>query len=278
MEITPIELETRLSQAKEMFAAAAANGKPKQRLKALTEMRSILCSLETSELCEQFYNAVFLHIIVGTDRCYNAATRKKAAKCFQELVSKLLAFCEEKEEKLSLRLQVLDSVEARIFEFSGVDTHSSETALETARPALIAMNFLAQQCLKHMDVTLVNRFLNHGVAFLSDNRQVIRVLAIRLFRVFCKKLPSFMITQFQDYILESVFSAHAETESTGTIRRANQIFFDVLIGAFGYEIVCKYAKGQEGTLKLLKALEKKRRRRKVTSSSKKRKRTHSMVQ
>lgn len=79
--------------------------------------------------------------------------------------------------------------------------------MEVARSTLIAMNIFAQQQLKHMNGALVSRFLNHAIVFLADNRPVIRVLAIRLLRVFCKKMPAFMISQFQvDFVRHSIFN------------------------------------------------------------------------
>lgn len=52
--------------------------------------------------------------------------------------------------------------------------------------------------------------------------------------------------------------------------------FEILIEKFGYEVVCKYAQGQEGMLKFLKTLEKKRRR-KLAPPSDKAKSTRSAV-
>jgi hypothetical protein len=141
------------------------------------------------------------------------------------------------------------------------------------------MNIFAQQHLKTMNGALVSRFLNHSTLFLKDKRPVIRVLAIRLIRIFCKKLPDFMINQFQvilfpksvililqDYILDSVFQYQPENENTSTIRKANRFLFETMIEKFGYEVVCKYVTGNAGILKFLKKLEKTRRR-KLTQGS-----------
>lgn len=187
-------------------------------------------------------------------------------------------------------LQILDSVESCLFVLSGFKSKSSEIPLEHARSTLISMNIFAQRYLKAMNGALVNRFLNHSIVFLGDNRPVIRVLAIRLMRVFCNKLPPFMITQFQvdlellhvfiyfqDYILESVFSNQPESENTGTIRRANRFLFGTLIEKFGYEVVSKYVNRQEGLLKFLKKLEKVRRRKLAPPPAKSKSSTRSTV-
>lgn len=100
-------------------------------------------------------------------------------------------------EHATIQVKILDSIETKIFEFSGFETKSTDVPLEEARATLIAMNIFAQQHLKSMNGALVSRFLNHATLFLREKRPVIRVLAIRLIRIFCKKLPYFMITQFQ---------------------------------------------------------------------------------
>ena len=61
-------------------------------------------------------------------------------------------------------------------------------------------------------------------------------------------------------MLETIFNHQPENENTTTIRKANRFLFETLIEKFGYEIVCKYAKGNEGLLKFLKNLEKARRK------------------
>ena len=96
-----------------------------------------------------------------------------------------------------MKIQVLDSIETKLFEFAEFENKSSNIPLELVRSALIAMNIFAQQQLKQMNGALISRFLNHATVFLKDNRPVIRVLAIRLMRIFCKKLPNYMIIQFQ---------------------------------------------------------------------------------
>lgn len=172
-----------------------------------------------------------------------------------------------------MKIQVLDSIEAKIFGFAEFKVKSVDIEMERARSALIAMNIFAQRHLKNMNGALISRFLNHATVFLKDARSVIRVLAIRLIRVFCKKLPGYMISQFQvnqlllfitlffqDYILESIFAYQPESENTGTIRKANRFLFEILIEKFGYEVVCKYITGHEGLQKFLKNLEKARRK------------------
>lgn len=98
----------------------------------------------------------------------------------------------------------MDSIESRIFEFSGFTKQSSEVSTEIARSTLIAMNILAQLYLKQMNGALVHRFLNRAVEYMADSRPVIRVLAIRLLRVFCKKLPSFMVGLFKVMLAKQV--------------------------------------------------------------------------
>jgi len=226
----------------------------------LSLFRYILRSLDSMEKCEQFYGIIFTQLIVGMDRSHNSSTRQNAAKCFQDLIDKLIEFLSDEEESETLKIQVLDSIEAKIFDFAEFKVKTVDIEMERARSTLIAMNIFAQQHLKSMNGALISRFLNHATIFLKDSRPVIRVLAIRLMRIICKKLPGYMISQFQDYILESIFAYQPESENTSTIRKANRFLFETLIEKFGYEVVCKYIIGNDGLQKFMKNLEKTRRK------------------
>lgn len=47
-------------------------------------------SLGALDECRQFYDTVFPNIIFGMDRSHNSLARKNAAKCFIELIDKMI--------------------------------------------------------------------------------------------------------------------------------------------------------------------------------------------
>ena len=93
-------------------------------------------------------------------------------------------------------------MEAAIYALAiGVDTANGEddeeAPLDRVRPALIAANLLAQQHLRAMNGALIVRFLNHALELQYDERAPIRALAIRLMRMFAKKMPDFTLREYQ---------------------------------------------------------------------------------
>ncbi|CAD5215799.1 unnamed protein product [Bursaphelenchus xylophilus] len=238
-----------------------ANGKasvaPSSWAARLVVFKSILNSLKTVEEVNKFTEVVFDQVVMCLDKSRSQAVRHNAVKCFQDIVSSLLFFGNENEIHAS---QVLDGLVTKIFEFSGVKTRSESEPLEKVRATLIAYNVLAQTHLKDMNAALTAQFLQKTFLFLKDRRSPIRVLAIRLIRIFCKKMPEYSFRQYQDLILDNIFNCQTADENTVNVRRANKVLFTLLIDIVGVEVLCKYANKQQGWGKFLRKLDKTRRK------------------
>jgi hypothetical protein len=64
--------------------------------------------------------------------------------------------------------------------------------------ALIALNFLAQKQLKNVNAALISQLIGHSTGILQQiSNPKCRVLAIRLVRTICRKMPAFMFEQFK---------------------------------------------------------------------------------
>ncbi|KAI6242755.1 RRP12-like protein [Aphelenchoides fujianensis] len=225
----------------------------------LVVLRLAGVALPTVEGIKQLWDLVLDQVVGCMDKSHSRLTRQNAVRCFHALISAML---EKSGEEESARIQVLDAVEAGLFAYTGVKTTSGSQPLERIRAALIAMNLFAQKHLRSMNAALVSRFLSHAVLFVSDSRSPVRVVAVRLMRVFAKRLPDFMLRQYQEVILDAVFNGQTADENSSSVRRANRLLFEVLIEKFGYEVLCKVAGKQQGWLKFLKKLEKLRRTKK----------------
>ncbi|KAI6194249.1 RRP12-like protein [Aphelenchoides besseyi] len=230
----------------------------------LVVIRMAAAALPSVESIKSLWDVVSDQVICCMDKSHSRLTRQNAVRCFQTIVATMLEQCPDEE---SARIQVLDSVESGLFAYTGVTKSSNKEPLERIRAALIAMNLFAQKHLRTMNAALVNRFLNHAVVFVSDTRSPIRVVAIRLMRVFAKRLPDFMLRQYQEIILDASFNGQTADENSSSVRYANRLLFEVLIDKIGYEVLCKFASKQEGWLKFLKKLEKLRRTKKSKSHS-----------
>lgn len=64
--------------------------------------------------------------------------------------------------------------------------------------ALIALNFLAQKQLKNVNAALISQLIGHSTGILQQiSNPKCRVLAIRLVRTICQKMPAFMFDQYK---------------------------------------------------------------------------------
>ncbi|CAD5211446.1 unnamed protein product [Bursaphelenchus okinawaensis] len=223
----------------------------------LVVFKSILSSLKTMEEVNKFTIVVFNQVIMCLDKSRSQAVRHNAVKCFEEIVSSLLFYANENEVNSS---QVLDGLITKIFEFSEIKTKSETEQLEKVRATLIAYNVLAQKHLKEMNASLTAQFLQKAFLFLEDRRSPIRVLSIRLIRLFCKKVPEYSFRQYQDLILDNIFNCQTADDNTVNVRRANKVLFTLLIDLVGVEVLCKYANKQQGWIKFLRKLDKTRRK------------------
>lgn len=128
------------------------------------------------------------------DKNRSQAIRNNAIKCFQEIVNGLLEHSKDAEHGEVL---ILDDMIKKIYAFAEIKVKSEDQTVEKVRSSLIAFNVLAQKYLKQMNASLTAQFLNYAFLFLKDRRSPIRVLTIRLIRVFCKKMPDFTLRQYQ---------------------------------------------------------------------------------
>ncbi|KAK6738869.1 hypothetical protein RB195_020767 [Necator americanus] len=214
-----------------------------------------------SEFCLRSLDAVVLSL----DKANSTHTRSNASKCLQHMLNRLVEVGGENEEHPSV---VLNDLLSRIYELAtptaGADNGSIE--MNVARSTFVALNIVAQKQLKVLNGCHIARFIAHACSWIGDGRPPVRILVIRLLRVLAQKLPEFVLQQYRDLLLTSVFEGQLTCDVTSKVRKANRLLLEVLVSRFGVDVLLKYT-NKPDWVKQMKNIEKINRRKERQTSN-----------
>ncbi|CAI5442221.1 unnamed protein product [Caenorhabditis angaria] len=219
----------------------------------------LLDSYDSLKTVSSFTEKIVGNIIVMLDKDNNVHSRQNASKCLQFICNKLLELVED--PTADTPSQVLDVVISKIFELTTLKVGEKTTSIEIriARGALVAANIIAQKQIKVLNTITTSRIMSFACNWITEGRAPVRILAIRLMRVLCQKIPEVVLQQFREQILTTVFEEQLTSDLTVKIRKANRLLLEVLVEKFGVNVLEKYTKKSDW-LKQIKAIEKLRRR------------------
>ncbi|CAB3408632.1 unnamed protein product [Caenorhabditis bovis] len=207
-----------------------------------------------------FVETVVKNIIILLDKDHNVHTRQNASKCIQFICSRLIDLADDQSEITPS--MVLETVLSKIFEMTTLTSTQQSTAniqLHIARASLVSLNIIAQKQIKVLNTVSTSKILTFACSWIADGRAPVRILAIRLLRVLCQKMPEVILQQFRDQILTAVFEEQMTSDLTIKVRKANRLLLEVLVEKFGVNVLEKYTTKLDW-IKQMKNIEKIRRR------------------
>ncbi|CAG9529542.1 unnamed protein product [Cercopithifilaria johnstoni] len=217
-----------------------------------------LSSLTSFEHAEIFGKKFVRRIIVCLDKSHNIRTRSNALKCFVKVCQQLILLGSDESKSPSSVIHPVLNIIFGMLNPEGL--YPNEDPLEIVRSSTIALNVIAQKFTRVLDTSLLSRLISHACNWIGDERPVIRVLIIRLLRMLAKKLPDYTMQQYQELLLSAVFDGQSMANITQKIRKANRLLLEVLVDAYGVEVLMTRTNKLDWT-KQLKAIAKIRRRR-----------------
>ncbi|EGT48732.1 hypothetical protein CAEBREN_10904 [Caenorhabditis brenneri] len=211
---------------------------------------------EVTEMTEK----LILNIIMLLDKDNNVHTRTNSSKCIQFVCSKILDLVED--PTVDTPSAALEPVLSKLYELTTLTPAQkaiSDIPLKVARSCLVAANIIAQKQVKVLNTIATSKMISFGCSWMSDGRAPVRILAIRLMRVLCQKIPEVMLQQFREQILNTVFEGQLTSDLTIKVRKANRLLLEVLVEKFGVNVLQKYTEKPDW-LKQMKNIEKIRKR------------------
>uniref|UniRef100_A0A8R1DIW5 NUC173 domain-containing protein n=1 Tax=Caenorhabditis japonica TaxID=281687 RepID=A0A8R1DIW5_CAEJA len=211
---------------------------------------------EVTELTEKLIS----NIILLLDKDNNVHTRQNASKCIQFVCNKLLDLVED--PTVDTPAAVLDPVLSKIYELTTLAADQKNTTkipLNVARSCLVAANIIGQKQIKVLNTVATSKMISFACSWLAEGRAAVRILAIRLMRVLCQKIPEVVLQQFREQILTTVFEGQLTSDLTVKVRKANRLLLEVLVEKFGVNVLEKYT-DKPDWLKQMKNIEKIRKR------------------
>uniref|UniRef100_A0A1I7X9F1 NUC173 domain-containing protein n=1 Tax=Heterorhabditis bacteriophora TaxID=37862 RepID=A0A1I7X9F1_HETBA len=197
-------------------------------------------------------------VVLTLDKLNSTHARANASKCLQYMCNRLIEVGSEVEEHPST---VLNPIINRIYEMatplSGINNGAID--LEVARATLVALNIITQKLIKVLNVTHISRLISHACAWIGDGRPPVRILSIRLLRVLTQKMPDYVLHQYRDILLTSIFGGQLTCDVTVKVRKANRLLLEVLVKKFGVPVLEKYTSAPDW-VKQMKNIEKINRR------------------
>ncbi|CAO4366084.1 unnamed protein product [Caenorhabditis nigoni] len=200
------------------------------------------------------------NIIMLLDKDNNVHTRQNSSKCIQFVCSKILDLVED--ATVDTPSAVLEPVLSKLYELTTLTANQKTTGdipLHVARSCLVAANIIAQKQIKVLNTVATAKMISFACSWIAEGRAAVRILAIRLLRVLCQKIPEVMLQQFREQILTTVFEGQLTSDLTIKVRKANRLLLEVLVEKFGVNVLQKYTDKQDW-IKQMKNIEKIRKR------------------
>ncbi|KAF1765897.1 hypothetical protein GCK72_005850 [Caenorhabditis remanei] len=211
---------------------------------------------EVTDLTEK----LIVNIIMLLDKDNNVHTRTNSSKCIQFVCSKILDMVED--PTIDTPSAALEPVLSKLYELTTLTSSQKTTgdiALNVARSCLVAANIIAQKQIKILNTIATSKMISFACSWIGEGRAAVRILAIRLLRVLCQKIPEVMLQQFREQILNTVFEGQLTSDLTIKVRKANRLLLEVLVEKFGVDVLQKYT-DKPDWLKQMKNIEKLRKR------------------
>lgn len=211
---------------------------------------------EATELTEKLIR----NIIMLLDKDNNVHTRTNSSKCIQFICNKLLDMVED--PTVDTPAAVLDPVLSQLYQLTTLSAGQKSTGdipLNVARSCLVAANIIAQKQIKLLNTIATSKMISFACSWIAEGRAAVRILAIRLMRVLCQKIPEVMLQQFREQLLTTVFEGQLTSDLTIKVRKANRLLLEVLVEKFGVNVLEKYT-DKPDWLKQMKNIEKIRKR------------------
>ncbi|CAI2333060.1 unnamed protein product [Caenorhabditis sp. 36 PRJEB53466] len=211
---------------------------------------------EITELTEKLIR----NIILLLDKDNNVHTRTNASKCIQFVCNKLLDLIED--PNADSPAAVLDPVLSQLYELTTLTASqksSGDIPLHVARSCLVAANIIAQKQIKVLNTIATSKMISFACSWIGEGRAAVRILAIRLMRVLCQKIPEVVLQQFREQLLTTVFEGQLTSDLTIKVRKANRLLLEVLVEKFGANVLEKYT-DKPDWLKQMKNIDKIRKR------------------
>lgn len=229
-----------------------------------------LTNIENLNTLQSFCESVLRYVVLCMDKSHSIRARSNALQCLVDLCRRLVLLGAEKEQSPSA---VLCPIFNTIYEMSTpkAGEGSGIVSLEVARSTMVALNVLAQKYVRILDASSISRMMAHACSWIGDGRPAVRVLVIRMLRIFAQKLPDYTLQQYKELLTSAIFDGQLTSDVTQKVRKANRLLLEVLVGRFGVEVLAK-STDKSDWLKQLKAIDKLRRRKQnklaaVTSTS-----------
>lgn len=211
---------------------------------------------EVTDLTEKLIR----NIILLLDKDNNVHTRQNSSKCIQFICSKILDLVDD--PTIDTPSAALEPVLSKLYELTTISAEQKTTGdipLHVARSCLVAANIIAQKQVKILNTIATSKMISFACSWIGEGRAAVRILAIRLMRVLCQKIPEVMLQQFREQILTTVFEGQLTSDLTIKVRKANRLLLEVLVEKFGVNVLQKYTEKPDW-LKQMKNIEKIRKR------------------